>query len=526
MHSLQLSSSCLKFCSVSNEKFYEKLFYKFKIIDHKGQDGKTMIQRVKSSERRYDISGIETLEKGKTLPIDYGIGGTYKFSGYATGFGADTRENTLTCAVTELETIQLEVHKTNFRTGEYKTNHRHDLTSVYFSVPQKFFDNYGSLQKIKAEWYEYKTSPIVVTSNSTVYNGLVNQIGVNTNGNTQRISLYSGYQELVGASGHYNKYNFGYNVVGEVNDRLDTLNYVFSTNGSDISKYVLTSSRLQSYIESYTKTYANGKIEIPGKTLSADLFESGLDSNRRNVAFVEDDIHHKLVNIDADDTFNMLNHSDSNSGAVRFFSWLFGLGPTEVDSSYTNVKPIHIVSEEERNDSNISKTLLIDGSDNALKQFKDFYDREKEKGNKTVLFRFAETDYETIPVIAYDEYSGKNLSKDYGKDTFVVRESVFLNFDIIELTFSRNGTYTVIPVVSNPIDIYNDITIPEVVDKYAWLKKLIVIILLILLLIVLLSTGILPLVIKGVIYVIILPFKAVGWCLKTIIEAFKKEKLL
>ena len=513
----------LKFCSKSEEEFYKGLFYKFKVVDHKSLDGKTILQRVKSSARRYDISGIEILEQGKTLPVEYGVGGTYTFTGYAEGYGALVTENSLTCEVKELETIQLEVHKTNFRTGEYQTNHRHDLTSVYFSVPQRFFDDYGNLQKIKAEWYEYETNPIAVTSNTSLYNSLNEQIGKNTTTNDMPISLYSGYQQLVGSNGHYNSYNFGYNVYGEVHDRIDTLYYVFSTNGAAISQYTLSASRLQSYIENYNKTFVNGTINIPGKNISADLFNQDLDANRKSVAYVGNDIHHKLVNIDANDEFDMLNYQESNSGWKRFFAGLFGLGPSEVSESYKGISPIHIVTDEERNGSNLSTTLLIDNSESALSQFTNFYDTEKAKGNRTVLFRFAQTDYEAIPVIAYNEHTGTNISKQYGNDTFVVRESVFLNFDIIELTFSKEGKYTVIPVVSSPIDIYNDITIPEVENPWAWLETLLAIVLLVLLFVFLWVTGLLPFVLKAIGWIILLPFRIIAWTVNAITKKVKNR---
>ena len=513
----------LKFCSKSEEEFYKGLFYKFKVVDHKSLDGKTILQRVKSSARRYDISGIEILEQGKTLPVEYGVGGTYTFTGYAEGYGALVTENSLTCEVKELETIQLEVHKTNFRTGEYQTNHRHDLTSVYFSVPQRFFDDYGNLQKIKAEWYEYETNPIAVTSNTSLYNSLNEQIGKNTTTNDMPISLYSGYQQLVGSNGHYNSYNFGYNVYGEVHDRIDTLYYVFSTNGAAISQYTLSASRLQSYIENYNKTFVNGTINIPGKNISADLFNQDLDANRKSVAYVGNDIHHKLVNIDANDEFDMLNYQESNSGWKRFFAGLFGLGPSEVSESYKGISPIHIVTDEERNGSNLSTTLLIDNSESALSQFTNFYDTEKAKGNRTVLFRFAQTDYEAIPVIAYNEHTGTNISKQYGNDTFVVRESVFLNFDIIELTFSKEGKYTVIPVVSSPIDIYNDITIPEVENPWAWLETLLAIVLLVLLFVFLWVTGLLPFVLKAIGWIILLPFRIIAWIVNAITKKVKNR---
>ena len=133
---------------------------------------------------------------------------------------------------------------------------------------------------------------------------------------------------------------------------------------------------------------------------------------------------------------------------------------------------------------NLSSTLLIDGSSDALKEFKDFYNQSKKDDKTVVLFRFAQTDYVNLPVIAYDSYKGDNLSRDYGKDTFVVQESVFMNFDIIQLTFNKEGVYTVIPVVSNPIDIYNDITIPDVTGLDWW--QIVLAILLIILLVILL----------------------------------------
>ena len=45
-------------------------------------------------------------------------------------------------------------------------------------MPQRFFDTYGKLQRIKAEWYEYKTTDIVVTSNQAFYDKAYPYLGV------------------------------------------------------------------------------------------------------------------------------------------------------------------------------------------------------------------------------------------------------------------------------------------------------------------------------------------------------------
>ena len=188
------------------------MWCKFKIIEKK-VNGTTFFDRVNSNQRRYDVSGIEITTYGKNLPDEYGVGGTYLFTGYAKGYGPDeTAESNLTCDVNKLETIELEVFDTYYRTGEYEHNHRHDLTSVYFAVPNRFFEEYGKLQKIKAEWYEYETTPICITSNDTVYDLLYPYLGKYTNESDENyLQLYTGWQEMVGSSGHYDKYDWAYN---------------------------------------------------------------------------------------------------------------------------------------------------------------------------------------------------------------------------------------------------------------------------------------------------------------------------
>ena len=132
----------LQFCSKVESGNYKNLFYKFKVIDHK-VDGKYFIDRVNSIERRYDISGIELVSYGSNIPKEYSVGGTYLFSGYVKGYGPDEdAESNLSVKINQLETVTLDVHSTYYRTGEYKRNHRHDLTSVYFAVPNRFFEDY------------------------------------------------------------------------------------------------------------------------------------------------------------------------------------------------------------------------------------------------------------------------------------------------------------------------------------------------------------------------------------------------
>ena len=378
------------------------------------------------------------------------------------------------------------------------------------------------MQKIKAEWFEYETTPICVTSNNEVYDLLSPHVGVSTKESTDNLlQLYTDYQQLVGPSGHYDKYDWAYNCnyTTVVNKPCYRISYLFSTNGDKIGNYVLSRDRLQTYIEGYYKSFATGTLNVPGKEhFSHDLFEKTLSDERAKVNYVGEDIHHKLVEFDTDDTFDMLNYEDANAGWYKFFAGLFGKLPNDMDESYKGVSPIHIVTEDDMNKDNLATHLLIDGEDERLEEFRDFYDASAEKDKQVVLFRFAQTDYLNLPVMAYKSPS-TNLSGNYGKDTFIAQETVFLNFDIIELTFNREGTCIVLPVVNNPIDIYNDLTFPELYKGLEWWQIVLAILVLLLVLYILSATGIFRLIFRIIVWIILLPVNLVRW----IISLFKKR---
>ena len=86
------------------------------------------------------------------------------------------------------------------------------------------------------------------------------------------------------------------------------------------------------------------------------------------------------------------------------------------------------------------------------------------------------------------------------------------------------GVYTVIPAVSDPIDIINDGTPPADMGKdgFNWLKYLIMAIGLLIILII--AMPILPWLAKGIVWIISLPFKAVAALCKGISSSAKKRR--
>ena len=101
-------------------------------------------------------------------------------------------------------------------------------------------------------------------------------------------------------------------------------------------------------------------------------------------------------------------------------------------------------------------------------------------------------------------------------------QNVFLDFDIIDTTFNRDGKYTVIPVVSDPIDIISDITPPSDFKKESDCNGISLFTILMIILAVLAFVMLLPLlptiltflvnvivfIFKGIFFILSLPFKA------------------
>ena len=523
----------LQFINEAEQSNYKGLFYKYKIVDKKGADGKTLIDRVNSNERVYKVSGIELLTKGNTNATEYGVGGTYKFSGYAKGYGPDVNaESNLVCSVENLETLSLEVHHTNYRTGvsSLGADHYNEVNTVYFAVPNRIFKEYGNLQKIRAEWWEYKTKMAAITSNYDYYkNTLLPYTGTYTGEYNSSVNnyLYSGYygQSGMGYANHY--FDWTYNKDLSMKSSLmftqtyhsdkvsDIMPYAFYSPAVDVDsvfKFLYSdpiagsvdSTQVAEWIYTYSNNLNHGYIDCNGRKISKDLFEDDVDSGR--------DMGYNDKTIDLGDTFD-LNSYDSNHNWWNKF-WDYGFSWPDTSEQYSDVAPIYELKESDLSgsDADISKRLLINSDD--VDELKDFFDAAEKNDERVILFRFANTDYYCAPAFAPHV---QNITK---TDTYVAQQTVFLDFDIIELTFNKDGVYHVIPVVSSPMDIVNGFTPPP--PKFEWWKVILALLILVLLFV--LIYPILPHVIsfvmfifKWVVKIILLPFKMIG-------KAFKRKK--
>ena len=461
----------MKVCSRSTGE-YSNLFYKFRIVDHISAEGSTIKQRVSKtpSERRYDVSEFE-LDLGNNNIEAYGVGGTFKFSGYAAGYGKDgeTDTSTLKCEVTNLTTIELEIQQTSYIQDPNNSSikNHNQVTTAYFAVPNSILEEYGKLQKIKATWNEYRTTPIIVTDNTDFYNFLLPLLGVDIGADHQDCDLDYCFGIGRSAGGQYLLFDQAYNMKWkssqDYDEAITKISWLFDSEGSDVFNYTLPSERIEEYLYSYGGD-------------RSDLLTENVGDDRSV---------YNLVDFDADeDAFDFTAYEPDVKGLGQLWDYLF----KEDQAVLQDVAPIIAISSKDLSGTaeSVSERLLVGEAD--VSDIKTYVANAEANDQTVFLFRFACTEYysEEVNVYKYENHwsDGVPLNHNFNNIglmdcAYVAQENVFLGFDIIQLTFNADGVYTVIPVVASPVDIIPSVTPPaedpfsDALDKTKdWLKAL------------------------------------------------------
>lgn len=447
----------LKFISKVESGNYANLFYKFKVVDHKSKhDDKKIEERVNSAERKYDISEFELLEKDQQLAKSYTIGASYTFTGYAKGYEPDTDvESNLRWEVEKIETIEITgedighssyVMPTNNENG---INHYDQIHSVYFSVPNEIYEKYGNLQKVMFKTYEYKTKPIIVTKDSELADWLKSRRGINdnlsekltyaliANRSPSGATEWPDYADWIYGIGKNTYYICGSDGISfKYSPEVTHLPYVFYKDFGDKS-YDVTAQELLDYIYSYNFSNFGGYIEH--KNLTSDLFTTKEPLNADNL----------VTEIDAGELKNLTQYDLSNF-FDKLWNKLFGKLPAGIPK---NLKPIQELN------MNLSSydidDLFICSYDST--EFNNKMQIAKNKNRKMNCFRFAVTEYSTQKI---ENIKNAGIDIMHNK-SYAAQQTVFLDFDIIQLTFMQEGVMTIIPVTMSPLDIVGGLWSPD-----------------------------------------------------------------
>lgn len=487
-------------------------FLKFKVSDtYRAQiyDRVTSYAETHNGVRKYDIAGITLYFSDGTSARDYAVSNTYEVSGYAVDMNGN---DTSTLEMSALETIKLDVYQTNYRTEAYVDCICDEINTAYFTVPNRYFEEYGGLQKIKAEWYEYKSTPIFVTDDKGWYtNGevkahigqTITEVG---NGFGYRVfwdktDMYDATQQVIANNGDILQlnlakkfFNGGYNALGLDEscvpnvfttgkyyvDRLDWLFY--REDPQEKEDWTVSSDEMKSYMTTYTNSHSNTEmISIPtefGTQLySANLFADSIDSDR--IKNLTDQTTPRggyvCLELDADEERDILIKKDD----YGFWDEFLGRNPN-TSGSY---RPIEVLDDktvfENMSVDDFCNTYYVGGQTDVSKEGMLNWAKANcvsgTEGRTPVFFHFATTDYYYSPA-HYDLDAGElgDDSSLSSQDGYVAQETFFFNFDIISLTFRNENGDTVIPVVSNPFDIVNDITSDKNIgnDDEDWWDKL------------------------------------------------------
>ncbi len=436
---------------------------KFGVVNKRG-----LYERVRryagehEGERRYDIAGIQLWFKGEQNATDANTerdetSYTYVCTGFCAGCAPDgSEESTLKVGRKKLETIQLDVQHTYFRTdiNDESGTKASTLTSVYFSVPDKFIKDYGRLQIVDAEWYEYKTSWVFVTDDTEVY---------------QTMEPYKGYTLPQRKQGYYYDENVPFEIfhyIGPSDSGQQGIGYNYSKSQpaiqrfdwlfsvENIEKDEIAPSVLEDYATNYVGKAGDVMLGYGEKTVNANLFSEEIDEGRTR--------GYNRRTFDArnqNEWIDLTMEIDYEYDWWKAFFSVFFVTRTENYIVEEGIKPIQevrlsdFVGMGSENKETYSKSLFVAKKD--LDELQEYCRTAEIEGKTTHLLRIGVTDYEAIPVEFHpdSDWSGFNY-----ENMYIARDTAYLDFDIISLGFVRGDQETIIPVVASPIDIYPAIT--------------------------------------------------------------------
>lgn len=448
----------------------------FTVYKLKVEDAASIGAAVNAEQRTYHVSGIElTTTTGLT---DYAISSIYKYTG--TPALEEGTESTLSCTVEQQDTViitGLEDRQTVYRTDMDNQNMQshNQINSVYFSVDNYFINTYGKLQQIEAEWWEYRTTPIVVTNNEDMYNSLMIYTNMYSEENPApaiRNDEYWGVGDWkstsTGGYGPLRRYNWTFNIENYVSENgngvqsfglLNNLYWILNTDqwGVDLDNYVISQEKLAARRFDFEQSQrAHFSEEDNGYSYCLELFNEEVGEGRTA------GYNRKIFDSTNPDDMIDFKEYDPNYRGWDAFKNIFGW-EDDFDEVLTDVSPIVLIDSSNseyylsRSNEEIADKMLIAVED--VPSFKQYVQTSISNDGTVVLFRFANTEYYSNVAHGYSPEDG------WIEDiAFTAEENVFLNFDIMTLGFYDGFEYTVIPVVSSPIDIVSDIVGPVFPD--------------------------------------------------------------
>lgn len=433
-------------------------FLKFKLTDSRAAYDMAVSYAGKhDGVRRYDIASIQLLFQGDDQATDSftgvdnqeGISFTYYCTGYSAGCGADSEaESTLDIQYKKLDTIGLDIQSTWYRTDRIDGEMRYTLSSVYFAVDDRYITDYGALQIVKAEWYEYKTTPILVTDSNEVETALTPYLGYtlpkDEKGDYRDESVPFYFFEYLGPGDTADHHGMGWNAY-QSRDELQLARYDWLIEVDDITATV-PSDKVQDWAENYPIRAGDDVLTVGGRNYNANLFTDEVDDGHTR------GYNQRVFDARDEEQWIDLKTINQTSGWDRFWNQFLPAGSRDEDWVIEeDIKPIVEVTPEMVNaaDADVAQEVLIDRT--QVSDLRNYVTKADEEGKTTYMLRFSLSEYNATNLEYHpsDDLTGYDYI-----DFYAATDTVYLSFDIIYLGFVKNDVVTIIPVVADPVDVY------------------------------------------------------------------------
>ncbi len=412
-----------------------------------------------NNARHYTVSGVELNTVGSDFEQlkDYTVGYTFSFSGSG---------NTLACNRTDQLTINLDVYQTSYLTGDSAKEkddldngwYSNQINSVYFSIPKAIEQEYGDLYSINYEYYKYRTSPMLVVDDESTYNKLIPDVGHkigdgNFNYSIYDVALYSGYYSFGYAYGDKKKGGvdlYVYDEYPEIGTYQEFFTTVFKVDDvTDRDNILVSADKIQKYFYKYSMTSPpldeyNNPVNHSGVTIGSnkyfgDLFD--LDYYTENYYSADVKVGEEF---DMPSFADLLEEQGVKNGWQRF--WKYGLDISlNIENYDETIQKAKYIEQVKYTD--IPSTPEVASSKylvsvNDITAFCNYCSDAARNDENVYLLRYAKS----------DDYYCLNMTSSLDGNIMLVQENVYLDFDIISLSFEKDGKITVIPVVSDLTD--------------------------------------------------------------------------
>lgn len=431
----------LSLVSKQSGGLYDNKFFKFKV----NCDYSSIYDKLSVDKRIYEVSGIEIKYIDSNNAKDYDVSSKFQFTGFGKGCNNQSESN-LSCKKIGSDSIHLNVNLGYLRSGyvnEFVTQKK-DLQYAYFGIPNSFFNNFGNLTKISYNAYEYSFRlPFYIwdkTKNDLPHNidDISHRFGFI---NAKKDENHTHLAEVIAEPYCF---TYGYDGTEEDWKRIsNTKQY-----GNDyvnafksVSRFILVDS-IESEIPQYqVEDICKNHIDMDSCCDIRDISKT-IDSSQITEVIGSEPISQ------VDGMTQIMN---------RLFGGETGVGRVSQGGIYWNdLKAITKVDKLEEigymDNYTYGSNYFINSFDVPL--FNTYYNSCIEKDQTMILFRFNTSDYWTAPISESYVRALGNPMADSQYRGYSCFPTIIKDFDIISFTFKNEREETVIPVVSDPKDLY------------------------------------------------------------------------